>query len=88
VAFTPRSGRLEKDHSSVESHIDHAVRQLPPDLGLLLSALRSETDAKLSNLKAWGVAMTLGGGTIGGIIAGFARPSEAHSALSALLPFM
>ena len=88
MSLAPRGGHLENDHPRREGHIDHAVKQLPADLALLLSALRAETDAKLSNLKAWGVAMTLGGGTLGGIIAGVARPSEAHSALSILLPFM
>lgn len=70
-----------------QEKLDSVIEKLPPDLGLLLAALRSETDAKISNLKAWGVAMTLGGGTLGGVIASAAAPDAVRATLSAL-PFL
>jgi len=64
-----------------------AERQLPPDLAILLAAIRGEFDAKIGGLKAWGVAMCLGGGAIGGFVAEVIRPGIASQALG-LLPFV
>jgi hypothetical protein len=57
---------------------------LPHDLSLLLDAMRREFDAKVLGLKYWGIAMTLGSGTLGGIISGL-RPHESAAALHTVL---
>lgn len=63
-------------------------QQLPPDLALLFEALREEFNAKISNLKAWGLAMCLGGGTLGGIVTTLVAPSTTHQALAAVGRFL
>lgn len=63
--------------------------QLPAELGILLDAMRQEFDAKLGNLKAWGLAMCLAGGTLGGVVAQLVAPDTTQAALNAashLLP--
>lgn len=63
--------------------------QLPSELALLLDAMRQEFDSKLSSLKAWGLAMCLAGGTVGGVVAQLVAPDKTQSALHAathLLP--
>lgn len=73
----------EKQRQAVEE----IERQLPTDLALLLAALRSEFDAKVASLKAWGVAMCLGGGAIGGFVGELIRPVATKEALG-LIPFL
>lgn len=66
---------------------DEIERQLPVELALLLTAMRSEFDAKVASLKGWGIAMCLGGGAIGGFVGELVRPGVAREAL-ALLPLI
>ncbi len=78
------------DTNPHHSRQDGDVREyLPPDLALLLDALRQEFNAKVSNLKAWGFGMCLAGGTLGGIITAFfpQSPADAASAVGSFLPF-
>lgn len=75
--------------SGAEPQKGNQVREdaLPADLALLLSAFRVETQAQISSLKAWGIAMCLGGGTLGGIVASFTHPAAARAAIG-VLPFL
>lgn len=57
---------------------------LPPDLNLLFEAFRREMDAKIQSLKYFGIAMTVGGGTLGGIVASL-KPHETVGALASIL---
>ena len=69
---------------------DEVEKRLPPDLALLLAAVRAEFRAEVSALKAWGIAMCLGGGFAGGVTATvieLARPGSMGQAIS-LLPIM
>lgn len=54
---------------------------LPPDLALLLNALRSEWDTKLQNVKLWGSIAMLGGGTIGGVVGARFAPEQVKATL-------
>lgn len=58
------------DHVLIEEH-------LPPDQALLFTALRSEFNAKLSSLKAWGVAALVGGQVAAGLLTAYVGPSHA-----------
>lgn len=65
------------------------LRKDAPDLAMLFDAMRGEFDAKISSLKAWGVAMCLGGGAVGGFtatIVELTRPGSVAEAISSL-PF-
>ena len=63
------------------------LQRANPELALLFQALRSEFDSKVSNLKAWGVAMTLAGGTLGGFVAELVRPGVVREAVEAVILF-
>lgn len=57
---------------------------LPPEQALLFSALRSEFDAKLGSLRAWGIAALIGGQVVAGLVTAYVGPSNAaHAAMSA-----
>ena len=60
---------------------------LPGDLAVLFDALRQEFDAKVSQLKAWGVAMCLAGGTIGGFVGSFTHSDLPRSAVASVSRF-
>lgn len=66
---------------------DQQEPNLPPDLTVLLDAIRAEFNAKISSLKAWGVAMTLGGGAVGGFVGELVRPGSVQQAMG-ILPWM
>lgn len=55
--------------------------ELPPDLALLLDALRSEFNAKLTSLKLQGILALTAGGTIGGLISRIAFPTQTSRVL-------
>lgn len=55
---------------------------LPADQAILFSALREEFDAKMSSLKAWGIAALVGGQVAAGIVTAYIGPSSAaHAAI-------
>jgi len=63
------------------------LRKSSPELATLFDALRAEFDAKLSSLKAWGVAMCLAGGAVGGFAASLteiARPGTVAAVAGAV----
>lgn len=84
---------MSVESSQRRDDTNDAVRDLrrdSPELATLFDAVRAEFDAKVSALKAWGVAMTIGGGAIGGVVstvAELARPGSVEAVLSAL-PFV
>jgi hypothetical protein len=63
---------------------DDVRESLPHELGLLLDALRSEFDTKITSLKLWGILMCLAGGTIGGLLAKLA-PSQTSEAVGVVV---
>ena len=69
---------------------EHAVdglRRDAPELATLFDAIRAEFDAKVSALKAWGFAMCLGAGFLGGLTTTFTelvRPGSVGQALGFL----
>lgn len=78
------SGTEQRSRQASEQRSDDAaVSSLPPELLLLFDALRTELDAKVSALKAWGIAMTVCGGTIGGFIAALKSDFVSNSAHAA-----
>lgn len=79
---------MARDDGRVEQV--EALRSNSPELATLFDAIRGEFDAKISSLKAWGVAMCLGGGAVGGFTATvteLARPGSVEQAISAI-PFL
>jgi hypothetical protein len=62
-----------------------AEEQLPPELALLLQAIRSEFDAKLGSAKLWGGLALLGGSTVSGIIGHFVAPTQTTAAFHAVI---
>jgi hypothetical protein len=75
---------LHHDKSECPDDAVEGLRKTSPELATLFDALRAEFDAKLSSLKAWGVAMCLGGGAVGGFAASLTeitRPGTVASAV-------
>lgn len=67
-----------------------ALRRETPELATLFDAIRAEFDAKVSALKAWGVAMCVCGGAVGGFTATvteLTHPGAVSQAVG-LLPFL
>lgn len=66
--------------------------KLPPELALLLAAIRSEFEAKIGQSESRLLfRLTLMGiplGAAGGFVAEIVKPGAAHSALSAVLSFL
>lgn len=83
--MSSEAGRRHATNDAVEG-----LRKDSPELATLFDAIRAEFDAKVSALKAWGLAMCLGAGFLGGLtttLAELARPGSVDAALSAL-PFV
>jgi hypothetical protein len=76
----------EVSRSDRHEQVEH-LRKDSPELATLFDAIRGEFDAKISSLKAWGVAMCLGGGVIGGLtttVTELARPGSVSQAIGFL----
>lgn len=79
-------------HHDQEQNPDgvEGLRRSAPELATLFDALRGEFDAKISSLKAWGVAMCFLGGAVGGLTASVAevvKPGVTQSVVRATLMF-
>lgn len=61
---------------------DH--KGLTPELALLLDAIRTEFDAKLTSLKLWGALALVCGGTLGGVVSQYVAPATTAAALHAV----
>jgi hypothetical protein len=60
---------------------EHALEDyLAPEQALLFSALREEFNAKVSSLKAWGIAALVGGQVAAGIVTAYVGPVHAARA--------
>ena len=74
------------------SEADEIQRHLPPDLGLLLAALRSEFDAKLnatvSRLRNQLLVMGIPLGAVGGFAAEWVRTGSSAEAALFFIPFL
>ena len=81
------AGSKERDQQFSE-----VERNLPPDLALLLGAIRAEFDAKLSESSSrLLLRLTLMGiplGAVGGFVAELVRPGTAHQAIVLVFGWM
>lgn len=72
--------------------MEEQERGLPPELLLLLDAFRQEFDAKIGNLKAWGIAMCGVSSTVGGLLTAIIGPhataAKTTEALAVVVRFL